>query len=402
MNENIAIVCFGHEWDSWKRRSNRILSGLSQDPNVAYIIFFERPLTFRQIFSYLNNKASFTIKERCKRFFSRGQISKVAKKIYIITPIIPVVYLKVRWFQIANEKLRYYQQLFLYWLISRKLNLGREKVILWFNRPEFNSGFLMSIRHDKALYDCTEDYTELLKMEPPNLNSKFALEDELLTRKSSLVTVVTNDLYKNKMKINKNTYHISNGVDYKEFSEKSSNGQSECFRKQTKPFIGFVGIINYRHDLEILLEMALQHNGWSIMLIGHQSESVYWRIRTSELSNIHFLNGLCADELPLVINKFDVCLSLLKNNYLNSTGSSMKIYQYLASGKPIVAYPVSDAELFRDVIYLAENHDDYLKKTELALSEMPDDPKVSKRKEYAKANDWANKVKKFKKLVVPL
>jgi glycosyltransferase involved in cell wall biosynthesis len=399
MNERVVIVCFGYEWDSWERRSNRILSGLSQDPNVGYVIFFESPLTFRQIFSYLNKKASFTIRERCKRLFSRGQISKVAINIYVITPIVPAVYLKIRWIQIVNEKLRYYQQWILYWMISRKIGLRKHKVILWFNRPDFNSGFLKLIRHDRALYDCTEDYTELLKTEPPYLSSKFAMEDELLTKKSSLITVVTNELYKRKININKHTYHISNGVDYEAFSEKVNKGLSEFFGEYIKPIIGYVGIINDRHDVGMLFEMASSHKDWSILLIGHQKESVYLKAKEGGVSNIHFLTGISANELPLTINAFNVCLSLFKKDYLNSTSSSMKIYQYLASGKPIVAYPISDAEYFADVIYLANDAQDFVIMVEKALRESPDDLKVNKRKEYARQHDWEHKVDMFRNII---
>jgi hypothetical protein len=323
----------------------------------------------------------------------------VAKNIYVITPIIPAVYLTIRWTQIVNEKLRYYQQLILYWLISRKISLRKQKVILWFNRPEFNSGFLKSIRHDRVLYDCTEDYAELLKMEPPYLSSKFAMEDELLTERSSLITVVAKDLCKRKICINKNIYHIGNGVDCEAFSEKNNKGVSEFLRKYTKPIIGFVGIINVRHDVGMFFEMANRHKDWSILLIGHQNESVYLRVKEGGVSNIHFLNGISADELPPAINAFDVCLSLFKKDYLNSTSSSMKIYQYLASGKPIVAYPVSDAEYFGDVIYLASDAHDFVSMVEKALTESPNDPKVNKRKEYAKANDWEHKVGMFRDII---
>ena len=399
MNKSITIVCFGHEWDSWKRRSNRILGGLAKDPRIDHVIFFERPLTFKQIFLYLIKKASFTIKERCDRLFTHGQISKVAEKIYAITPIIPAAYLKVRWIQIVNEKLRYHQQLVLYWMILRKINLTKQKIILWFNRPEFNSGFLNSIRHDRVLYDCTEDYAELLKREPPYLSNKFAMEDEFLTKNSSLVTVVTNDLYKKKIGSNKKTYHISNGVDVSAFSEKVNKGESDYFEKYNKPIIGFVGIINDRHDVEALFEMASRHKEWSILLIGHKNESVYLRVMERGVSNIHFLTGISANELPLAINEFDVCLSLFKKVYLNSTSSSMKIYQYLASGKPIVAYPVSDAEYFADVIYLANDARDFTAMVEKALMESPEDPKVNKRKKYASQHDWGYKVDMFRDII---
>ena len=87
---------------------------------------------------------------------------------------------------------------------------------------------------------------------------------------------------------------------------------------------------------------------------------------------------------------------------MNRTGSSMKIYQYLASGKPIVSYPVADAECFSDVIYLANDRNEYIELVGRSLNESLDDPKVALRKEYARQNDWGIKIEKFCKLISDL
>lgn len=394
-NEKIVIICFGFEWDSWLRRSNRILLGLSEEKNIKSILFFERSLTLRNIFDYFRDKANFITVERCKRFFHSGPLVRINEKIYVGTTLIPFVYIRYKWTQIVNEKFRYLQHKILISYFYKKMNVQESRILLWFNRPEFNRVFLDKINCWKILYDCTEDYIELLSGEDEYLFNKHKVADEFITKRADIVTVAPTTVFEKKSKINPHTYFISNGVDYESFVSLKNNGKKMFLGNYQHPILGFIGILNDRHDLNALVEIASKHENWSIILIGHANKILKNIQSKNGLSNIYFIDGMPAKDIPACLSEFDVCLCPYKVTYLNNTGGSMKLYQYLASGKPIVSYEVAGAEYFKDVIYIAKDTQEFAAMVEKALEEPLNDPKVNKRKEYARQNDWKIKIEKF-------
>lgn len=399
INDKINIICFGHEWDSWVRRSNRILQGLCEKGYAELVIFFERPLTIRNIYEYFIGKANYTIRERCHRLFTRGFWSHINDHIITVTPVIPAVFFRFPILQILSETIRTFQHLLILKFLRTFKESKDRKILLWFQRPEFNSRYINYIAHWKVLYDCTEDYIELLKNEDPVLLKKYKKDDKVITENADAITSVSKEYYAVKAKSNPNTHWINNGVDFRSFAEMFAEGKEKKESRNRKTVISFIGILNHRHDLDLILELARHYPECIIELVGPKNDYVASKVTEKEISTIGFIPGIAAKDLPRYLQGVDVCLSLCRYNYLNRTGSSMKIYQYLASGKPIVAYPVSDAEYFRDVIYLADDRQRFIELVSNAMNEPPDDPKIALRKEYARRNDWEGKISEFRDLI---
>ena len=70
----------------------------------------------------------------------------------------------------------------------------------------------------------------------------------------------------------------------------------------------------------------------------------------------------------------------------------VKIYEYFAAGKPVVATNMPELTSMSDICYLAENKEDFLKKLDLAINEK-DDAIVQKRMKFASENTWENRFK---------
>ena len=398
----MIVVCLGHEWDSWLRRSNRILLGLCEKGLAEHVIFFERPLTFRNIYEYLTGRANHTVNERCRRLLRHGFMSRVNGRITVATAVIPAVFFRSRALQAVNEALRTVQHLLLLRSCRALKKSKDERVLLWLQRPEFNSRYIRRVAHWKVLYDCTEDYIELLKGEAPALWEKYKEDDTAITEKADLITTVSKEYAGIKARSNPNTHWVSNGVDYQAFVKAAGENGGRKERHNGNPVLAFIGILNHRHDLDLVLTLARRYPGAAMELVGPANSYVASKVAEEGIQNIRFIPGIAAGDIPRYLRWVDVCLSPLKHDYLNRTGSSMKIYQYLASGLPIVAYPVSDAEYFGDVIYLAEDRDKYVELVGVAMNEPPDDPRAALRKEYARENDWAVKVEKFRGLVLEI
>ena len=132
-------------------------------------------------------------------------------------------------------------------------------------------------------------------------------------------------------------YLIPNGVDlsrYNKIAVDSSAHQSKAFN------IIYSGSINLVNDLKPIIKAAeiIQNQGYSqikITLIGSGAERsrLTLMIQDFKLTNVAFQNPVTKNKLPAILQTADALL-LLENKILY--GSSNKLNDYLASGKPII------------------------------------------------------------------
>ena len=102
--------------------------------------------------------------------------------------------------------------------------------------------------------------------------------------------------------------------------------------------------------------------------------------------------------MPGFLYHFDVCTIPFKVNELTEATNPVKVYEYLSAGKPVVVTKLPELEEFSPFIYIAENHDDFIDKLEIALNEKDDDLK-KKRVYFAKENSWGQRFSKIEKAV---
>jgi hypothetical protein len=86
-------------------------------------------------------------------------------------------------------------------------------------------------------------------------------------------------------------------------------------------------------------------------------------------------------------------------NELNQGAYPLKLNEYLAMGKPVVSTNFSpDMQAFKNVVYVADDYEDFLNSIELAILENSEELQ-SKRIEIATHNTWTMRVNQFKFLV---
>ena len=77
----------------------------------------------------------------------------------------------------------------------------------------------------------------------------------------------------------------------------------------------------------------------------------------------------------------------------------MKFYEYLATGKPIVASPEPVQVLaYKDVVYIAEDTESFIDCCNKALKEH-DEEKITRRLNYAKACSWDARVNEISQIL---
>lgn len=157
---------------------------------------------------------------------------------------------------------------------------------------------------------------------------------------------------------------LMNGVDCARFNH---------FSKTTSPnppVIGYLGSLSKWMEIQWLKQLAARHPEWRFRIggVNHQTNVAE---ELSNLDNIELCGRIAFDDVPLFIDSFSIGLSLYKSHPAVDV-NSMKIYEYLAGHRPVVAlenHPDVLAD-FNGLISTANSYDEF-EATIAALIESP-------------------------------
>ncbi|WP_059172371.1 glycosyltransferase [Bacillus sp. FJAT-27445] len=188
---------------------------------------------------------------------------------------------------------------------------------------------------------------------------------------------------------------IPNGVDYSHFSSQSKNGFPKMlndFKKKEIPIIGYFGALADWFDYALIEKLALTKREWQIVLIGLDYDGSLKKSRLLNFPNVHFLGAIPYQELPSYARQFDVSVIPFLLNEVTISTSPIKLFEYMAVGKPIVATALPECEKFNQIL-IAQDHDDFINKVKYALTLGGDETLALLLKEEAKKHTWTEKAR---------
>ncbi|MBI5806583.1 glycosyltransferase [candidate division TA06 bacterium] len=373
------IFYYSDQWDDKWRRRQQIAMRLSKLPGVETLYFIELPLSGTSLIKYLTGRADKESAQRWSRVFKAGFAFDLGK-ITIITPFSILPYFTTGALKGLNLSI-------VKWSIFSKLPKGFKPDVFWASLP-FDALWLKCFKEYKLIYDCSEQFSEFDNWR--NIKKSIIEWDNQLTKEADQVFVQTEYLRDIKTPLNKNIAVMPNAVDEKVFSLITDGDLYNSLKDIPKPVLGYVGSINYRLDLELIKAIAKEKPDWSIVLVGNKSldAQIDWP------KNVYFIDGMEYTQMPGTIASFDVCLLPHLANKLVDSESPIKLFDYMATGKPIVSQNLAGVRPYKDYVYLAENKDQFIAAIEKALKE--DETSQTKRKEYGLTQNWDNRVNQIK------
>ena len=279
--------------------------------------------------------------------------------------------------------------------------LGFKNIVLWVYSPE-DIRAIDGLGESLVLYDCVDNYAAT----PYYMRSKrragcLKKLEELLLRRADVVATTSQPLWEEKKVFNPNTHLVQNVGDAQHF-QKAMNENTpipDDITRIAKPTIGFIGAVNdHKVDFALLDHMAQGHPEWQLVLIGPIGG---WggKTDTSALDhpNIHLLGKRPYDQLPGYIKAFDVCIIPYNLNAYTQGVFPIKFMEFLATGKPVVTTALPSLEEYRDLAYMADDHEAFLVLVEQALA----DPVKGREERVAVAhrNTWEDRANTLLTLV---
>ena len=201
--------------------------------------------------------------------------------------------------------------------------------------------------------------------------------------------VITNSVYlKNYAKrYNPKSFFVGQGCDTTLFSGQSRVIPAE-FKHIPAPVIGYAGaLVSTRLDIGLIKEIAAADRSRSVVLVGPEDE----QFKKSDLhkeKNIYFLGHKKLEELPDYIAQFDVCINPQVINEMTVGNYPLKIDEYLAMGKSVVATRTEAMEMFDEYVRLADNRLQYIDQIAVLLKEQTQETEVNRRMAFARSHTW--------------
>jgi glycosyltransferase involved in cell wall biosynthesis len=260
------------------------------------------------------------------------------------------------------------------------------KDIILFNDNDIYNGFHLKELLSPSLY--IYYMRDFLQGYPFWEKHSSVLEPQLI-KKADLV--ITNSIYYTEYckQFNQHTGYMGQGCKLDQFNKNKINSFPEETQLLQKPIIGYVGALDSaRLDHQIIRLLAQAKQNWQIVLVGPEDTSFL----TSDLHqfpNIHFLGRRPMEQLPTFVNSFDVCINPQLINLITTGNYPLKIDEYLAIGKPVVATRTKAMKLFEEYTYLADTPEDYPALVEKALLENTPQ-KEAARIQFAQSHTWEN------------
>jgi teichuronic acid biosynthesis glycosyltransferase TuaH len=193
---------------------------------------------------------------------------------------------------------------------------------------------------------------------------------------------------------NPNSHYIGQGCDIRVFDATLDYPMPDDLRSIPHPIIGYIGAISsLRLDKAVIREIAVSRPHYNIVMVGPEDED-FIKSDLHSYPNIHFLGRKPLEELPRYSSRFDVCINPQLLNEVTIGNYPLKIDEYLAMGKPVVATRTRAMELFGDAVFTAENPAEYPGLVDKALAE---DNNIARGKRIALAHThtWENSVKEL-------
>lgn len=207
---------------------------------------------------------------------------------------------------------------------------------------------------------------------------------------SDVIIVTCQKFYEEIKKIGKKVYLVPNAV-AEEFMEKTFQKNKEYEEITKVKRIGYIGTIGEWFDMEIIEELLSISPEYEIVLVGRNY------LPENKNPRVKYLGVKKNEELPEIIKDFDVCLYNFKKSELLDTINPVKVYEYLAANKPVLA--VESMETLKLKQYLMI----YNEKKEIGqwMSQPIKRPfrTEEERKEFIRKNGWKARVQEINQIL---
>nr|WP_231134660.1 glycosyltransferase [Motilibacter deserti] len=226
-------------------------------------------------------------------------------------------------------------------LVGTQLRLGalRRADLLWVNDPEVGAAAVR--RGQPAVYDVTDDWREMASL-PRIVRRIVRAEDRLAgTARTTVCSLELQSRWRARYGVEAPV--INNGIDAAAWAAPSPRPLTG-----PGPHVGYVGTLHEeRLDVDLTLELARHPAVGTLHLVGPHALDAQSHSRLAAEDKVELHGPVPAADVPSWMAALDMLLCPHRITPFTMSLDAIKSYEYLASGRPVVATPTSGFQHLR-------------------------------------------------------
>ncbi len=191
---------------------------------------------------------------------------------------------------------------------------------------------------------------------------------------------------------------IPNACEVSHFRKAMTAAVADEIAAIPQPRIGFVGMFAYWLDQDLIAHLADSYRSWQFIFIGPVSTNTE---KLRRYPNIHFVGRVPYSELPRYMAGIDVFINPYKRDDVAASCSPLKVFEYLAAGRPVVSVPMPEVTRFAPDLVIANDYFDFGKaiKSLLELKEPERSALQNRLTHLVDGDDWSERFQRTRKLI---
>jgi glycosyltransferase involved in cell wall biosynthesis len=273
------------------------------------------------------------------------------------------------------------------------------KPLLWLN-PHYAVHVAGRMNEAGVVYDITDDWISMTQS--PGLARRTQQQDAALCQKADAVIVCSERLFQMKHALAGDRLHlVPNGVDAEHYAKVGTpvcdaEELPESARNWTRPVLGYTGTVHPdRVDIDLVERVAQEWKKGSIVLLGPNHLSLADRSRLAKNNKVILHDAVPYAKVPAYMRAFDVCIVPHRMTAFTESLNPIKLWEYLAAGKPIVSTDVAGFRDFPRLVRLAGTADAFVAAAHAAVAEVGTaQGKIlgDERQAVARQNSWKARI----------
>lgn len=352
---DIVMIPF-HDCKKWikegyRTRDSHLAEHFCNDGSVGKLLVINRPTSLAEILLKRTSWKTGTyerVESVCEG--EKYEISKLDNGIYCLDIFLP------DFVKVAIEKKQWWYSAFKNEFVLETINKAIEYLkmrdcILLLQNP-MAVGVVGKVNYKCFAFDAIDNWIYHPQMKS---NHDAVVQNyQMIEKKADVIFTVSKALTET-FKDNKNVHWVSNGVDINFFSRaiKEHHGEGEIK-------IGYIGKIQDRVDFDLIEKCLQRYPKFQFTFIGPvYSQNRVIKKLDKNYENITFLGDVHYSRLPEKMKELDVTIIPHRVNEFTESMNPLKLYEYLAAGKPVVTTGVAGTEGISEFIFIG-NGDDFI------------------------------------------
>lgn len=247
-----------------------------------------------------------------------------------------------------------------------------------------------------VVYEMVDDHKLV-----PNANEAWFEVHRKWVQASDIMITTSDDLLAQIQPLRADAMLLQNGVRLEDWRSATPNTvpSDMLIARRYSVVVGYYGVFSDWFDWELWIKAAQSKPDWAFVLIGMSISNDQFLKQVGKAPNIFYLGPKPYSELPQYLASFDIATIPFILNEITHACSPVKLFEYFAAGKPVVASPMREITKYSSVLF-AHNLEEFIQQIENAQNIKNNAQFLINIERDAKENTWLRRAESLKNAII--